>query len=390
MQIRRAPGCSHSVGDAIALDADHIALCGGGSGGHLTPAIAVAEQILTQSPSARVTFFISGRDVDERVMNASGLQNNPRVVIVPLALLRMPGFRRTALTDAWRLWRSCRDVSKHFSRDPPDVVFGTGGFAAVPGMLAASFHRIPLILFEANVESGRANRWFASLAVLRLVAWKTERPDAIGSIGDDHRIVVGMPLRVGFRDAAESTEKNGQRTLLVLGGSQGSQRLNHLMTKALSADNIPGEWKAIHQTGPHRPERTPFDPRITQVPFIDDIATTLRKASLVVSRAGAITLSELAASGCPAILVPLNGLAGNHQCHNAAYFEDAGAAIVIDETASDAAAQLAESLTRLMTDEERRSALGKAIRQLHAPDGAAEVARILLERCQTSSEIGRR
>ena len=358
----------------------HVAICGGGSGGHLTPALAVAEQIRILDPTARVTFFTSGRAVDRRVIDGSGLSNDRQIEVVRLPILRMPQFSWNMIADSWRFLRSCQVARKHCAKNAVSVVLGTGGFASVPGLIAGS--RIPTVLFEANVVPGRANRLFARRAKSRLVVWPTGDWTRDNMNGHD-RIVVGMPLRREFRTISEPGPPDGNHRLLILGGSQGSRRLNQIMEEALRSLEIPAGWNVVHQTGSADEYDSSSDPRTTRVPFIDNMAATLRSASLVVSRAGAITLAELAATGRPAILVPLKSAGDDHQRHNAVYFANAGAAVVIDESDSSAGENICNLLRQLMTSDARRNKLARNMRKLDRPDGAADIARRLIELCQS-------
>jgi len=365
----------------LICSAPHIVFSGGGSGGHLTPSLAVAEQIRSIDRSARVTFFTSGRSVDHRVMQESAVCQDLLVSVVPLPLVRLPGRRLTAApADAWRCWRSLRIGLRYLRKNPVSVMLGTGAFASLPGLLAAKRLRIPTVLFEANVATGGTNRWMAGGADIRLTGWPTEATDSGWE-------VVGIPIRSTFGQDSANTERfagtqPSRHALLITGGSQGARRLNQIVCEALEQLNIPKNWSVLHQTGPETelaPGGSVERPNVTTTPFIKDMATVLDQASLVISRAGAVTLAEIAASGCPSILIPLSSAADSHQARNAALFVNSGAASVISEQNGNAPGILAEQLRRLFIAPASLRLMSENARSLHTPGAAERIAERLLQ-----------
>ena len=172
------------------------------------------------------------------------------------------------------------------------------------------------------------------------------------------------------------------RRILIVGGSQGSQRLNEIVHAALPRLKLPYGWEILHQTGSNiRPVivTQSGQPRITTKPYLDDLPGTLESSAFVISRAGAVTLGEIAATGCPSILVPLSTAALNHQQSNAEFLRQQGAALVIDETGSHPQVDLANAVHALVNNHSSRQMMSQAARLLHRPNAADEIARSLIE-----------
>jgi UDP-N-acetylglucosamine--N-acetylmuramyl-(pentapeptide) pyrophosphoryl-undecaprenol N-acetylglucosamine transferase len=259
-----------------------------------------------------------------------------------------------------------------------DVVVGTGGYASAPAMLGGALARRPLLLLEPNARAGVANRWLARLASEALVAFEaTARDLACPST------LTGVPVREAFFRVPErpAAEVAGPPRLLVLGGSQGARQLNELLPEALAtlARDLAG-LAVRHQSGAAHLEATRRAygeaglgaEAVTVTPFIDDVAAAMAEADLVVSRAGALTVAEIAAAGRPSILVPL-ALAGGHQVDNARALAAAGAARLLAPGEAGAEA-LAALLRELVADRRLLTVMGRAARALARPGAAAAIA----------------
>jgi UDP-N-acetylglucosamine--N-acetylmuramyl-(pentapeptide) pyrophosphoryl-undecaprenol N-acetylglucosamine transferase len=348
----------------------HYVFAGGGSGGHLTPLIAVAEKLLSEDPSAHVTFLTSGRTIDAKVIQHSPVAGNKCCTVLPLPITRPPNVRPSGWKHLIPLWKSIRQCRRLFSRLHVDVVVGSGAFASVPGLLAARALGIPTVVFEANVEPGRVNRWWAPRAVLRLAGFPGGLGDGLSSFEQ-----AGMPL--GDTPLVTAPFK---KQILIIGGSQGSHRLNRIVAKALSETSLPDGWTGLHQTGASteiiRKSECPAS-HITATDFIPDVMKQMAQSAFIISRAGAVTLAELAATGCPAILIPLSNAADNHQQSNAQSMADKGAAVVIDETRPEAAADLSRAIACLITDQSARDSMSESMRRMHRPGAALDIARRL-------------
>lgn len=380
----------------------HVLLAGGGSGGHVFPALAVGEELSARG--CAVSFAGSARGMEARLVPERG---------VPFHALRArPLVGRGALGKARALATlvlSTLTGARLVRRLGARVVLGTGGYVSAPAVLGARAIRRPALLLEPNARAGFANRKLARFASGAAVAF----PEAAGELACPARIT-GVPVRRVFFEIPAELPAGGPR-LLVLGGSQGARSLNRAVTAALlgrtgRAGESPAEpgllarlpgMTVVHQagtalfdetrdayeragiavSGPHEPNDPGDDrPRVRVVPFLDDVAGAMAASHLVVSRAGAITVAEIAAAGRPSVLVPL-GLAEGHQGDNARALEAAGAATALfeDELEDGLAAALAERLGGLLADRNGLDAMAAAARARARPDAAAAIADWVVE-----------
>jgi len=347
--------------------APHALLSGGGSGGHVFPALAVGDDLARRG--WRVSFAGSPVGMESELVPAHGVE------FVPLAA--RPVIGRSAaqrLRAAVTLARSARRARGWVKREAVSVVVGTGGYASVPGVVGGRWARRPVVLIEPNARAGAANRWLSRFAAMAAIAHPaTARELRCPSA------VVGVPVRGEFF-AIPPLATAVPPHLLVLGGSQGSQRLNRAVPEALALLVEHPEVTVVHQCGARNLAETEIAWKSTGIaadrfrvlPFIDDVAAEMARATLVVSRAGAITLAEICAAGRPSLLIPLD-LAGGHQSANARELAAAGAARWIDESAATADT-LAASLDNLLADGPRLAAMGEAARRWARPDAAASIA----------------
>lgn len=352
-----------------------VLIAGGGTGGHLYPGIALARELLRRDPSARVSFVGTAQGIEARVVpreqfaldliRVAGLKGKSR-------LERAKGFLLLpiAAIDAWRV------VSKR----RPDVVVGVGGFASGPVLAVAALRGLPTMLLEQNALPGITNRLLAR--VVRAAAVNFE---AALSYFPRTGFVAGNPVRPEFFPA--QNEEANDRTnrprdaarVLIFGGSQGAHAINVAVVEAATRLAASGLRLAItHQTGERdldlvraAYQRAGLAARVEA--FIFQIDGEMKAADVVVCRAGATTLAELAASRTPAILVPLPTATDDHQRRNAEVFATTGAAIVIDERELQGEA-LASALRELMSDPERRARMSAAAKTLARPDAAERIA----------------
>jgi UDP-N-acetylglucosamine--N-acetylmuramyl-(pentapeptide) pyrophosphoryl-undecaprenol N-acetylglucosamine transferase len=358
---------------------------GGGTGGHLFPGLAVAEELRARHPQARITFAGSGRIVEQRILASSGFER----LVLPCESLRMA--RRHPWRFVWNNLRACRMAAAWLAGNSPDVVFGLGGFASAPLVWAAARRNIPVVLLEQNVVVGRATRWLSRRASLICVSF----PETAAELGRAAPVcVTGNPVRrsiAALQGGARSErppelcpgeKRSGMvRTLLVLGGSQGAQAVNQSVLESVAAlrASLAG-WRIVHQTGLEQAdavERRYRELRVAALvqPFFDDLPEWYRVADLAVARAGATTLAELACAGVPALLVPYPHAARNHQWQNACAFAAAGAARVIEQRSRLArtAADLSRNLLELVDSAGVRDRLRQAMHRLARPRAAASV-----------------
>ncbi len=360
----------------------HIVFAGGGTGGHLFPGLAVAQEIRAACAAARITFCGPGREWEVAPVRAAGYQYC-RVAAAPLRASPLGLFR--AICSNGLGYRRARGMLR---ADPPDIVVGLGGYSSVPLGLAAAQSGIPLLLIEPNFVPGRANallaRW-ASTVCLAFPEAAEQFPVAA------HCVTTGNPVRRAIIERAEARgttqDKTARRLLLVLGGSQGAQTLNHAFLEALpkTAASLVG-WQIVHQTGSAdrdwvREAYAEADMRATVEPFLYDMAELYSRANLAVTRGGATTLAELAVAGVPAVVLPYPRATAKHQWRNAQAFDRAGAAVVVEDRPEPGrtAANLAASLLPMVKLPALRREMSRAMRALGRPDASAAVAHEVLD-----------
>jgi UDP-N-acetylglucosamine--N-acetylmuramyl-(pentapeptide) pyrophosphoryl-undecaprenol N-acetylglucosamine transferase len=340
-------------------------LAGGGTGGHVIPALAIANQ-LKKSYGAEVLFIGTARGIENRLVPAAGF---------PLQLVRVGALKNvslmTRLKTAFDLPRAVWDAGRMLNEFAPDVVIGVGGYASGPAMLAAIVKHIPTLAFEPNVVPGFANRMVA-----RFVSAAAVHFEETAKYFREAE-VTGVPVRPAFFEIPP--RRGGTPTLLVFGGSQGAHAINDAMIRCLPAllREAPG-IQIIHQTG----ERDYNDALAAysdlgdsaQVSkFIEDMPAAFARADLVVCRSGASTVAEIAAAGKPAIFVPFPRAADDHQRVNAEALARAGAAVVVEESKLEGV-WLAETISTLLQDPSRLASMSAAARALAHPNAALEIA----------------
>ncbi|HSM13531.1 MAG TPA: glycosyltransferase [Thermoanaerobaculia bacterium] len=355
--------------DAPPTASGHVLVSGGGSGGHVFPALAIGEALLERG--WRVSFAGDPRGMEARLIAQRGHALVPfpaRGVVGRGALERL-----AALAT---LVRSGFAARRWVRRNGVDAAVTTGGYASVPAALGAAWSGRPLVLVEPNVRAGAANRWLSKRARVAAIAHAGTASDLRCP-----SFVAGVPVRPELFEVAPLAAAAPPR-LLVLGGSQGARGLNRRIVAAAPAllERLP-DLTILLQCGERWIEETrelaagvaPAErARLEIAPFVVDVAGALASASLVASRAGAITLAELCAAGRPAVLFPL-ALAGGHQRANAEALAAAGAADVLDlETTTPG--QLEALLGRRLAAPGELAAAGRRARALARPGAAAAIA----------------
>jgi len=349
-----------------------LLLVGGGTGGHLFPAVALAQRLLAEDPEARVHFIGTARGIESRVLPQLGL---------PLTTVDIEGVVgrgwRSKLGLLPKLVRSVRQSQALLDRFAPDVVVGVGGYASAPALVAALLRKTPTLIHEQNAWPGLTNRLLAAW-VDRVCLSITDADRAF------HRgkvVVTGNPLRSGMEECPPLPEAG--LSLLIFGGSRGARAINDLVLAALPGlDSLRGALRIRHQTGSDDFERVrdgyqAAGWRAEVVPFIDDMAAAYGEAQLVVCRSGATTIAELTACGRPALLIPYPHAAGDHQTGNARALARRGAALMLPQ--AELNAELLARLVRdLLADRERLQSMAGAARSL-AKRGAAD---LILKECR--------
>ncbi len=360
-----------------------VAFAGGGTGGHLFPALAVSEALQALVPNLRCVFFGTNRPVDATILGQTSheliSQNLP-------ALRRAPWTWPDAALGYWREARRCR---ARFATDRPIAVVGTGSISSVPAVREAYRAGIPVGLLNPDARPGRANRHLAPMSRVIFAQWdETVRhlpPSA------DVR-VLGCPVRSRFATADRQRARTHFRlndrpyTLLVTGASQGAHTVNEAVVAILGFLDTLDEWQVLHLSGEADLEcvraaynRYSIPARV--IPFTHEMPQALAAADLVISRADASTLAELAVVGCPSVLMPYPFHKDMHQLDNARCLERAGAArIVVDGIdASRNAPLLRKTLEPLLASEALRSSMAQAARRAGHANAAQNVADVVLD-----------
>jgi UDP-N-acetylglucosamine--N-acetylmuramyl-(pentapeptide) pyrophosphoryl-undecaprenol N-acetylglucosamine transferase len=347
-----------------------ILIAAGGTGGHIFPGIAVAEEMAARAPGVRVEFVGSTAPLglERRLVPRAGLKLH-LLPVLPLntaslvARLRGLAMLPLGILKALALLLEAR----------PRVVLGIGGYASGPIVLMASLLRIPTVLLEPNAIPGFTNRVLKPFVRQAACAFESTLP-RFGSKG----VLTGNPVRASFK-ALPSKPHLPPLQLLCFGGSQGSRVLSEALVKAIPA--LPGEeaLRIVHQTGPA--QHTAIEEayraagrKAEVVPFIENMSQAFADADLVLCRAGATTLAELTVAGKAAILVPLASAAEDHQTSNAKALEAQGAAVMLSEKDLGT---LGAVVSGLVADPERVRSIENRARALGRPEAAARVADLL-------------
>jgi UDP-N-acetylglucosamine--N-acetylmuramyl-(pentapeptide) pyrophosphoryl-undecaprenol N-acetylglucosamine transferase len=351
-----------------------VILAGGGTGGHVIPALAIANE-LKNSFGAKCLFVGTARGIENRLVPAAGY---------PLRLVRIGALNRvsfaTRLKTMFDLPRAIWDAADMLNLYAPDVVIGVGGYASGPAMLAAVVKHIPTLAFEPNVVPGFANRVVARFVSAAAVHFEETAKYF------RHAEVTGVPVRHAFFEIPP--KRGGTPTLLVFGGSQGAHSINQAMIRCLPVlqREAPGIY-IIHQTGErdYNDALAAYGKLASAAPFpsagftyevfkfIEDMPAAFARADLVVCRSGASTVAEIAAAGKPAVFVPFPRAADDHQRVNAEALARHGAAVVVEESKLEGV-WLAETIAALLGDSARLQHMSHAARELAHPNAARDIA----------------
>lgn len=356
-------------------------IAAGKTGGHIFPGIALAREICARRGGATILFIGTPGGLETRLVPEAGFA---------LEFVRASGFvgkgRVAQLKSLARLpvgfFRSRRILRRARAR----AVAGMGGYVSIPVIAAARSLGIPSLIHDSDAQPGVANRLLNRIATRTAVGWEAARSHLVRPA-----VVTGTPVRSEFFSVPPIPSDRSTRRVLVFGGSQGSVVLNRAMAAAAPRLSREG-FEVIHQTGEKNLAATSslygsVPPGWRLEPFLPRLFEELAWADLVVSRAGATTLAELAAAGRPAVLVPFGSAASAHQLANAVAFAASGAARVLEESALTGES-LSELLIELASDRARLAAMGRSARALAHPDAAARLADLLFE-AESSREARR-
>lgn len=355
-----------------------IILTGGGTGGHLYPALAVAERLQRLAPEVGLLYVGNPERIEGEVAPASGL----RFVGVPSA-----GLSPNPLKSLHALWQTARafgQLIRVFDREKPRVVLATGGYVCAPVLMACLFKRVPYVLHEQNVYPGKVNRWFARHA--KRVATSLPGTEAYLPAACSERF--GNPVRAGVTEQSTQQARrvlgfaDDSPLLLVTGGSQGARVINRAVTTLIPELLNSTRWSVLFVTGQadHAATvealREHCGTRLQIHAFLQEMPTAIAACELAISRAGATTIAELSAAGRPMILVPYPH-AGGHQGLNARALVEAGAAVVVDDHDCQVTG-LSDTLFPLLRSAESLCSMAEASRRTGRPEAADKLAKLLL------------
>ena len=383
---------------ASARSRPRVLIAAGGTGGHVFPALALADGLRQCSPRCELLFVGSVGGLEQRLVPARG----HRLELLHSAKLRGMGLvpRLQALFTLPKVTLQATWLLRRFE---PHVVVGLGGYASAPVVVAAAMLRLPVVLLEQNAVPGTVNRTLARLARVVVVAHREAerhlppgkalllgnpiRPELVQALERGRTVrSVGEPRSRAERSAQDVIMSDGQGpTLLVLGGSQGAHAINELMVAAApELVRRVADLRIVHQSGvadqaPVQAAYAASSIPARVLPFIEEMGPALRDATLVLGRSGATTLAELCAAGLPALLVPYPHAADDHQAANARELVQAGGAVMRRQETLDPGS-LARELARLLSDSPGLERMSRAMSTCSHPDAAVQIAGMLLQR----------
>lgn len=353
------------------MSAGRYLIMAGGTGGHIFPALAVAKELMQRG--AMVSWLGTAQGMEANIVTAEKIDFHTMTI---------KGFRGKSiiakLLAPFLLCRAVIQAMKIIRQYQPSAVIGFGGFVAAPGGIAARILRKPLVIHEQNSIAGSSNRLLAKIATKKLVAFPHALNDSVH---------VGNPVRATVSCVQHDfiSHQHAGLRVLIMGGSLGAKAINDVAPFALAGMNVKSRPAIWHQTGKGKKapvsaayQEQKVEARVEE--FIDDVAAAYAWADIVICRAGALTVSEVAAAGAPAIFIPLPTAIDNHQLFNARWLADHEAAIVIEqkELTKDS---LCQQLIALHENREKLMKMHKTLKQLALPDATNQVANHCEELC---------
>ncbi len=360
----------------------HYFFAGGGTGGHIYPALAVAEQMRKTQPDAQITFFCSRRPIDARILSKTGFEFIP--LPVESFSLRPDKFVvfGATLLQSYKLAKE--KIMPFVDRS---IVIGAGGFASAPAVFAAGKLNVPVALLNVDIVPGRANKLLAGFAKEIFVQFE----DTAGHFAKTKATVnvTGCPLRAGFahpdksKAIAESGLDENKKTLVITGASSGAMNINNAVCALLvDLNRFADDWQIVHLTGSADYQRVRDSYAAAKIghkilDYYDDMPGLLAGADLVVGRAGAVSVAEYAAAGVAAICLPYPYHKDKHQYLNAGKLVEAGGAVIVEDIAGDCkqtSKNLLSELAALMKDDDRRGRMARCARAFAKLDAAEKIA----------------
>ena len=367
------------------MDGSNFFFAGGGTGGHIYPAIAVAEQIVKFEPTAKIHFFVSTRNIDEQILSKTSFEHTA---------LGAKGF--SARPDkligfCTSFLKSYRIAKRAIIECKNAVVIGVGGFVAAPVCLAAHKLKVPLVLLNVDIVPGRANRIIGRWADEIFVQFEDTRQYFAKRKASVN--TVGCPLRSGFGNPEPDKVKSelgldeNKKTLLITGASSGSENINRAVCSLLEKLGVfADDWQIVHLAGGRNYDKVRqmyADAKIGHkvLSYFDDMPSLLAAADLLIGRSGAVSVAEYAAASVPSICMPYPYHKDRHQYLNAGKLVEAGAAIIVDDLPDEKERQgwLWEELEELMKDEKKLEEMRQACKSIARLDASLKIAEKLVK-----------
>ncbi len=346
-----------------------IIIAGGGTGGHLFPGVAIAEEINRRDSAHEVLFIGTERGLEGRILNDMGY----RLSTIDIAGLRGMGMMKT-IGGLVKIPMSIIQSRAIISEFQPHMVIGVGGYASGPAVITAHYMGIKTAVAEQNAVPGMTNRILGKFVDRVFVTFS----ETVRWFPENKVLVTGNPVRRGFIERSHGKKDNGIFTILIFGGSQGASAINTAVIETMThLRNIKEPVRIIHQTGLRELEHVmaayqSYEIEAQVVPFINDMASAYDEADLLVCRAGATTVAEVTVSGKPAIFIPFPHAAGDHQRLNAQVLVNAGAAEMILEKDLNGKT-LAGVIQRLISDRDKLEKMAERARALSTTNAAGHI-----------------
>ncbi|MCB9480228.1 MAG: undecaprenyldiphospho-muramoylpentapeptide beta-N-acetylglucosaminyltransferase [Desulfobacteraceae bacterium] len=358
-------------------DSSNIVIAGGGTGGHLYPGIAIADEFVRQNRNNRILFINTGNAIENKILSKEPYRS---LSIQSGKFLNQSLFNKikSILTVSGSIFKA----SKELDNFKADAVIGVGGYVGVPVIIAAWLKKIPVFIQEQNSVPGISNKIFSFISKFNFVSFENTK---LGP--EKKKIFTGNPVRQIISENSRNHKDNKKFTVFITGGSQGAKAINQALIQSLDYIKQSENIQFIHQTG-----ESQFDSIKKQynnkkiscevAPFFSNISDIYKKTDLIISRAGASTLAEISAAGIPAVFIPYPFATHNHQFHNCIEFQKKGAAIVIEE--KDLSGKIiGKIINSFYEDRNMLYSMERIMKEQSNPDAASKIYKIIKRELQS-------
>ncbi|MDY0131376.1 MAG: undecaprenyldiphospho-muramoylpentapeptide beta-N-acetylglucosaminyltransferase [Desulforegulaceae bacterium] len=343
-----------------------IVIAGGGTGGHLYPGIAIADEFMRQNRKNKILFLNTGNKLEKKILS---MEQYPSASIESGKFINQNIFNK--IKTVFIILSSVSIAKKELEKFKADAVIGVGGYVGVPVIIAAWLKRIPVFLQEQNSVAGISNKIFSLISKANFVSFENTK---LGF--ENKKVFSGNPIRRKILGERKKDNKN-KFTVFITGGSQGARAINNAIIDSFDFIDEIDSFLFIHQTGEPQfegIEKIYKNKGINSypAPFFKEIADIYKKSDLIVARAGASTLAEISGAGIPAIFIPYPYATHNHQYYNCIEFEKKGAAIVIEEKNLSGKA-LGENISNLYKDKKLLTSMAEKMKEQSMPNAANKI-----------------